>query len=261
MNLILELFRRGRLSCIIYNEPHVALPHVSGNFRSFGAIGHLAPILRHACGFPLVFVGCTATLQLQHYDLLATTFSLPRWKPLFSVAPARANLIFDSFIASTKHDMIQKTINTALAAARRTIVFVPSKTWCQTLCCVFEQSDRPNFAFHADLSAEAKAASLLGFSSFPCAILVTTTALSCGMNVADVSDVILFSNCFSTEDILQSGGRAGRHGDNGRVSFITTARCISYMARCVKLGTQQVVEMLHAPSFSAALMQLYAPPV
>jgi superfamily II DNA helicase RecQ len=256
VQLIQSLHRRGRLVCIFYNEAHVALPHVDGLFRNFGPICELAPILRHACQFPLVFVCCTATLQPQHFKLLAATLCLPPFTSLCRASPIRRNLTISLRVVA-QAQLIATLVEIALAAPLRVIVFVPIVKLCSELKDALSAVGRPIFTYHADMEDSVKANTLRDFSSLS-SILVTTTALSCGMNVANVSDVVIFGQCFSTEALLQSGGRAARHGDSGRVVFLTSPYYIRKMAHSDRYGSQQVFSLIHAPSFSAALEQLYA---
>jgi superfamily II DNA/RNA helicase len=153
---------------------------------------------------------------------------------------------------------IQTTIDAAIAATDRVIIFVPSKFWCQVLCDIFALSHKPVCQFHSDLDEAEKSSSLSAFERSPIAILVSTTALSCGMNVAGVNLVIVFASVYSTENLLQSGGRAARCGGVGDVLFLTTRYFLHKMETSNKFGSRQVAALARSPyGFAAALEQLY----
>jgi superfamily II DNA helicase RecQ len=256
-----SLHRRGRLVAIIYNEAHVALPHVDGNFRDFLSRDHLsinelAPVLRHACQFPHVFVCCTATLQTRHLKLLPETLCMPSFSSVCRASPMRSNLAFSLRVVQNWDQLLLALVAAVVAAPLRVIVFVSAVRHCSVLTGTLSDIGRPVFSYHAGLADDVKAQTLRNFSSLP-SVLVTTTALSCGMNVADVSDVIVFGECFSTEALLQCGGRAARHGENGRVVFLTSPHFIHKMSQSDSYGSQQVLSLIRAPSFTDALEQLY----
>ena len=258
---IQSFHRRGRLVCVFFNEVHVVLPHVDGDWRDFGLVCDLAPKLRYACRFPLIFVLSTATLQCQHFDLLTDTLRLPSFSGLLHASPIRCNLTFNLRVAQNQAQMLDALVSAVLAAPLRVIVFVPAVHLCSILTDALSGIGRPVFFYHAGLSDELKAQTLHYFSSLS-SVLITTTALSCGINVADVSNVIVFGECFSTEALLQSGGRAARHGENGCALFLTSPYYIDKMSRSERYGSRQVFSLVHALNFSAALEQLYAlPPV
>jgi superfamily II DNA/RNA helicase len=136
---------------------------------------------------------------------------------------------------------------------------VPSKFWCQVLCDIFALSHKTICQFHSDLDDAEKSSSLFAFERSPTAILVSTTALSCGMNVAGVNRVILFASVYSTESLLQSGGRAARYGGAGDVLFLTTNQFLYKMEHSEKFGCRQVASLARSPlGFAAALEQQYA---
>jgi superfamily II DNA helicase RecQ len=259
VQLIQSIHRRGKLVCIFYNEAHETLPHVSGLFRDFAQIGELAPILRHSCQFPLVFVVATATLQCQHFKLLTDTLCLPSFSRLIHATPIRSNLSINLRVERNQAQLHAALVAIVLAAPCRVIVFVPAVYLCYVLKDVLSSVGRPVFSYHADLTADSKTQALRNFSSLS-SILITTTALSCGLNVADVSDVVVFGECFSTEAFLQSGGRAARHGEQGSVIFLTSSYYISKMTKSSSYGSQQVLSLVQAPNFSTALLQMYALP-
>jgi superfamily II DNA/RNA helicase len=127
------------------------------------------------------------------------------------------------------------------------------------LCDILALSDKPVCQFHSELDDAEKSSSLTAFERSPTAILVSTTALSCGMNVAGVNRVILFASVYSTESLLQSGGRAARYGGAGDVLFLTTNQFLYRMEHSNKLGSRQVAALARSPyGFAAALEQLYA---
>ena len=258
VNFVQCLHRSGRLTCIIFNEAHVVLPHIDGCFRDFQLLCGLAPKLRHACGHPLVFVAMTATLQASHCADLAQTLCLPRWSCGLCVSPFRPNLQFRLIIQPTRQALIQATIDAALAATARIIVFVPSIFWCCLLSELLALSTKTVCQFHSDLDERQKFSSLSAFDHCPTAILVSTTALSCGMNVAGVNQVILFATVYSTENLLQSGGRAARYGGAGDVLFLTTGYFLNRMEHSDKFGSRQVAALARSPlGFATALEQLY----
>lgn len=300
IGLYQTLAQKGRLCMTVFNEAHTAvrlhtcyylplpphssspiplsllllkncpflhteqLHHVDGNWRNFGDLCMLVPKIRRLCG-PQVFVVCSATVQQQHMGPLASTLCLPAWSHSLVQSPVRNNLIFSLVVADSTRNMVQQTIDRALAAPLRTIIFVPTLLWLSTLLDVFAESERLVFGFHADLSPDSKTQSLSGFASHEASILVTTTALSCGMNVPDVSDVIVFSEVSCTENLLQFGGRAARQGNSqdGRCVFITcreSVATLSYRAR-ISHGAQQVLRLIQSPDFAAALYDCYTPHV
>jgi superfamily II DNA/RNA helicase len=242
--------RRGRLVAIIYNEAHVVLPRVDGDWRDFGSACDLAPKLRYACQFPLIFVISTATLQYRHFDLLTDTLRLPSFSSV-----CRANLALSLQVVAQAR-MHAAIVEIVVAAPLRVIIFVPVVQLCSVLKDALSAVGRPVFTCNADLEDAVKANTLRDFASMR-SVLVTTTALSCGMNVVDVSNVVIFGQCFSTEALLQSGGGAARHGDSGRVVFLTSPYYIHNMSQSDKYGSRQVVSLIHAPSFTDALEQLY----
>lgn len=250
-----SLHRRGRLVAIIYNEAHVVLPHVDGDWRDFGAACDLAPKLRYACQFPLVFVISTATLQDGHFDYLTDTLRLPSFSSVCRASPIRRNLTLSLRVVAHAR-MHAALVEIVVAAPLRVIVFVPVVQLCSVLKNALSAVGRPAFTYNADLDDAVKADTLRNFASMR-SVLITTTALSCGMNVADVSDVVIFGQCFSTEALLQSGGRAARHGDSGRVVFLTSPFYIHNMSQSHKHGSRQVASLIHAESFTDALEQLY----
>jgi superfamily II DNA helicase RecQ len=250
--------RRGRLVCVFFNEAHVVLPHVDGDWRDFGLACDLAPKLRYACRFPLVFVVSTATLQHQHYVLLTNEMRLPSFSSVCSASPIRSNLTFSLRVAQNWAQMLHALVAAVLAAPLRVIVFVPAVHLCSVLTDALAGIGRPVFSYHAGLADELKAQTLHHFSSLSSA-LITTTALSCGVNVADVSNVIVFGECFSTEALLQCGGRAARHGENGCVLFLTSPYYINKMSRSERYGAQQVLRLIQSPDFAAALYACYSP--
>jgi superfamily II DNA/RNA helicase len=127
------------------------------------------------------------------------------------------------------------------------------------LCDIFALSHKPVCQFHSDLDDEDKSSSMSAFERSPTTILVSTTALSCGMNVAGVNRVILFASVYSTESLLQSGGRAARYGGVGDVLFLTTNQFLYKMEHSDKFGSRQVAALARSPyGFAAALEQLYA---
>jgi superfamily II DNA/RNA helicase len=152
--------------------------------------------------------------------------------------------------------MLTALVDIVVAAPLRVIIFVPLVKLCSDLKNALSAVGRPVFTYSSDLEDAVKANTLRDFASMR-SVLVTTTALSCGMNVADVSDVVIFGQCFSTEALLQSGGRAARHGDRGRVVFLTSPHYIHMMSRSDSYGSQQVLSLIRAPSFTDALEQLY----
>ena len=107
INFVQCLHQRGRLTCVIFNEAHVVLPHIDGCFRDFRLLCELAPKLRHACGHPLVFVAMTATLQASHCAPLAHTLCLPGWSCGLCVSPFRTNLQFQLIITPSRQALIQ----------------------------------------------------------------------------------------------------------------------------------------------------------
>ncbi len=113
--------------------------------------------------------------------------------------------------------------------------------------------------FRSDLDEAQKFSSLSAFEQSSTGILVSTTALSCGLNVAGVNLVIVFACLYSTENLLQSGGRAARYGGVGHVLFLTTNNFLTKMQRSEKIGCRQVAALARSPlGFAAALEQLYA---
>jgi hypothetical protein len=114
IDFIQRLQRCGRLVCIFVNEAHVVLPHIDGDWRDFQLACQFAPKLRHACGFPLVFVAMTATLQSSHYAPLAHALCLPIWSCGLCVPPFRANLQFRLIIESSRQALIQVWVQPAL---------------------------------------------------------------------------------------------------------------------------------------------------
>lgn len=258
IDFVQRLYGNGRLVAIFFNEIHVALQHIDGNFRDFVLARHFALKLRHACGHPMVIVAVTATLQTSHYGLLADTLGLSGWSCGLCTSPFRQNLKFKLRIEKSRTALLQATIDIAIAAADRIIIFVPSKFWCRTLCDIFALSDKPVCIFHSDLTDEEKLDSLSAFELRSNAVLVSTTALSCGMNISGVSRVIVFASVFSTENLLQSGGRAARYGEAGEVVFLTTHYFLCQMQSSGKLGSRQVAALARSPlGFEAALEQLY----
>jgi superfamily II DNA helicase RecQ len=250
-----SLHRRGRLVAIFFNEAHVVLRHVDGDWRGFESACDLAPKLRHACQFPLVFVISTATLQNRHFDLLTERLCLPSFSSVCRASPIRRNLALSLRVVAHAQ-MHAALVEIVVAAPLRVIIFVPVVKLCSVLKDALSAVGRPVFTYNADLEDAVKANTLRNFASTS-SVLVTTTALSCGMNVADVSDVVIFGHCFSTEALLQSGGRAARHGDSGRVVFLTSPHYIYKMSQSDKYGSRQVASLIYASSFADALAQLY----
>jgi superfamily II DNA helicase RecQ len=155
--------------------------------------------------------------------------------------------------------MVQHCIDHALAAPLKSIVFVPTLSWLFTLLDVFSETGRSVFIYYSDLHDDLKTKSLSDFADHDRSILVTTTALSCGLNVTDVSDVIVFSEVSCTESLLQFGGRAARHGEHGRCLFVSCKKSVFIMSQRARnqSGVQQVVSLINSRNFAAALYACY----
>jgi ATP-dependent DNA helicase RecQ len=214
-----EAIAAGRLAsmptprAIVVDEAHL-VPAWGFSFRdSYTQLGALRD---RWGGVPILALTATVSLARQR-DVERL---LKMHSPVVVAGPAvRPNLVFALETARSAGDA--RTAAAAIAGAGgRCIVYCRTKKACDQLAAELVQQGREALAYHSDLPADVRAATLERFVASE-VIVTATVAFGLGVNVAAVRAVVNLG-CPDTPDALwQQAGRAGRDGLVARCVVVT----------------------------------------
>jgi len=209
-----RLHDRYRLGNIVVDEAHV-LVH-DQNYRKFAGFWTFIPHLKRVLNGKICVVAMTATLRPKHEPFLAKqlgfTSSQPEqvtWtvfrKPCFRQLSVRLQKL------RTKEDAVQELVillNACLAQSTSSCAIV----FCMTIEEVEDLgSDLAEMVPECVIN-HSKMDQLLNFKVFQqTRIMISTSSAAAGLDIADLDHVIIWRSTWTVEQLVQMGGRTGRH--------------------------------------------------
>ena len=203
-----------RLGNIVVDEAHV-LVH-DQNYRKFAGFWTFLPHLKRVLNEQVCVVAMTATLRPKHEAFLAKQlgFTSPQpdqvtWtvfrKPCFRQLSVQLKTL------RTKEDAVQELIillNAGLAE---------STTSCAIVFCMTIEEVEDLGSDLAEMVPEcvinhSKLDQLQNFKVFlQTRIMISTSSAAAGLDIADLDHVIIWRSTWTVEQLVQMGGRTGRH--------------------------------------------------
>lgn len=123
---------------------------------------------------------------------------------------------FDSLLMTLENHAIDINESSTEPIDRKAIIFVASQQTCDALYSKLEKYDYDSFAIHAGKSYQERVMNLNEFKNTPNSILICTEVLSRGLNVPEVSLVIIYNGIKTFAEYVHTTGRTARGTNRGR---------------------------------------------
>ena len=203
-----------RLGNIVVDEAHV-LVH-DQNYRKFAGFWTFLPHLKRVLNEQVCVVAMTATLRPKHEAFLAKQlgFTSPQpdqvtWtvfrKPCFRQLSVQLKTL------RTKEDAVQELIillNAGLAESTTSCAIV----FCMTIEEVEDLGNDLAEMVPECVINHSKLDQLQNFKVFlQTRIMISTSSAAAGLDIADLDHVIIWRSTWTVEQLVQMGGRTGRH--------------------------------------------------
>ncbi len=204
-----EWLLERRPSFLVVDEAHL-IDRWGEDFRT--DYGRIADIRRRLGGPPVI--ACTATAGVDTQQRIPHSLDVPDARVLVSGVD-RPNIALVRL--EKRSDRRRAQIIAALLAkvSGRAMIFIPSKKVCEEAQAALASVGWHLPLFHSKLDKLDRDSLQSRFSGRidpPLNALITTSAFSMGVDIADVRLVVHWQHPASVEDYLQEFGRAGRDG-------------------------------------------------
>jgi single-stranded-DNA-specific exonuclease len=204
-----------RVGCIVFDEAHHLYTERASGREAYQNFDELHGWFPHAH-----YLAVTATSDNDITDAIGRTLGISR---IIIDSARRENLRIDDARNLKERELYLSSIVTG---ASKTVVYANSRAQAVVLIRMLRkqipgQANALAF-YHAGLTRAERKAIEEGFRLGSLSAIVSTSAFGEGVNISDISDVIVYHLPFSAVAFNQMSGRAGRNGQPAVVHLLYT---------------------------------------
>jgi single-stranded-DNA-specific exonuclease len=202
-----------KVGFLVVDEAHHIAQAGEGHRSVYAHIGRIRQRYEQAC-----VLATTATADVQTAHGIQSELGI---KAIITDATVRENLEIDDQRGNTSRDYY---IANMIAQCNKSIIYVNSRataiTLTRTLRKMLPQVGSRIIFYHAGLERDLRLRLEEAFRTGDATCVVSTSAFGEGINIPDISDVVLYHMPFSAIEFNQLSGRAGRNGEPACVHML-----------------------------------------